>query len=701
MTVPSVTLASISRAVRAGLAPLRADPPMPLSTWAEQHFEMDEESSHRRGLWEAWPIQIGWMDAFSNDDIFEVDVEKAKRVGYTKSVVAFAEYNASHRRRKQAIWQPTDDDRDSFVKSEITPSFDICRALDPVRRHDRDDDTVRFKRFRGSVLHLLGAKAARNFRRITIAVAVLDEIDAMDTVVEKTIDPYTGAVGRLEGAPFPKVILGTTPRHKLTSHIRRRVDAAEAVMEYQIPCPHCGVAHPLGYGQLRDEVSEHGMLWDDDDTASVRHVCPHCRHAIAQGDYLAVWAAGRWISRCGRYQYDHVRKIWLDGSEHPRTAPRHVAFVRAWTAYSPQRTWPDIVREFIEAKKAQKAGDSGPMQGFVNETLAEVWEEEYEHTDASVLRKRAETDLDIPLHVVPAGACKLVMGIDTQGDRWEAVTWAIGRGEEMWPIDYRVVYGTPADQSEWADKLDPLIKTRYRNVHGHDMTLDGVGIDTGGTNWTHQAYNYCRTRNHFKVYATKGDQALGKPIKMKPSWVDVNSTGRTIKHGVKLWRICVDTAKDLLYGRLEQVRKPGSGYVHLNRNLPPEWFDQLTAEHRIRIRQAHGWAERWVCPSGVRNEVLDCTVIAMFLAQVLGLHNTPPSTWALWEARLEPDLFADAPDKTPAQPDAGFPASPAEDHEPMPGTASVTPPPVVKARPPLQVPQQRTVMRRTGGIGRR
>lgn len=641
MTVPSTTLASINRAVRAGLAPLRADPPMPLSTWAEQHFEMDEESSHRRGLWEAWPIQIGWMDAFSNDDIFEVDVEKAKRVGYTKSVVAFAEYNASHRRRKQAIWQPTDDDRDSFVKSEIMPSFDICRALDPVRRLGRDDDTVRFKRFRGSVLHLLGAKAARNFRRITIAVAVLDEIDAMDTVVEKTIDPYTGAVGRLEGAPFPKVILGTTPRHKLTSHIRRRVDAAEAVMEYQIPCPHCGVAHPLGYGRLRDEAAEHGMQWDDDDMASVRHVCPHCRHAIAQGDYLAVWESGRWISRCSCYQYDHVQKRWLDGDEQPRTAPRHVAFVRAWTAYSPQRTWPDIVREFIEARKAQKTGDNGPMQGFVNETLAEVWEEEYEHTDASVLRKRAETDLDIPLQVVPAGACRLVMGIDTQADRWEAVTWAIGRGYEMWPIDYRVVYGTPADQAEWADKLDPLVQTRYRHANGHEMTLDAVGIDTGGTNWTHQAYNYCRLRGHHRVYATKGDQALGKPIKMKPSWVDVNANGRTLKHGVKLWRICVDTAKDLLYGRLEQVKKPGPGYVHLNRNLPPEWFDQLTAEHRIRIRQAHGWAERWVCPSGIRNEVLDCTVIAMFLVEVLGLHNTPASVWDRWEAQLAPDLFAE------------------------------------------------------------
>jgi len=642
--LPPATLEAIRRALVAGLAPLRAEPPQALSTWSAANFEMDEESSHRRGLWEPWPFQIGWMDAFSNDDIFEVDVEKAKRVGYTKSIVAFAEYNAAHRRRKQAIWQPTDDDRDSFEKSEISPSFDICRALDPVRRAGRDDDTIRFKRFRGSVMHLLGAKAARSFRRITIAVAMLDEIDAMDQVVEKTIDPYTGAVGRLEGAPFPKIVIGTTPRVKLTSHIRRRVECADAVMRFEIPCPHCATSHPLLWGGA--DVA-HGFKWDNNDPATVRHHCPHCRESITQAEYLGLWETGQWVSRCAQYTYDHLKKIWLDANGQPRPAPRHVAFVNVWTAYSPQRTWPDIVREFLESRKAQKAGDSGPMQGFKNETLADVWEESFEHTDASLLRERAKTDLDIPLHIVPRGACKIVMGIDTQADRWEAVTWAIGRGEEMWPIDYRVVYGAPAQQSEWADKLDPLINTRYRHANGQEMQVDAVGIDTGGTNWTHQAYTYCRERTHRKVYATKGDQALGSPIKMKPSWVDVNAFGRTLKRGVKLWRICVDTAKDLLHGRLDQVKQPGPGYVHLNRNLPPEWFDQLSAEHRIRVRQAHGWAERWVCPGGHRNEVLDCTVIAMFLCQVLGLHTTPESTWAMWEKQLEEDLFSQ-PVHTPA-----------------------------------------------------
>lgn len=633
---PQSTVNAIRQAATAGLAPLRAEPPLPLSTWAEQHFQMPAESSHATGAWVPFPFQRAMMDAMSNDDIFEVDVEKSKRVGYTKALTAFIAYNAAHRRRKQAIWQPSDADRDSFVKSEISPALELCKAMKPVRRSGRDDDTMQFKRYRGSALHLLGGKSAKNFRRITIAVAMIDEFDAFDQIVENSIHPFTGAVGRLEGAAFPKIVCGSTPRVKLTSHIRRRVDLADAAMRFEIPCPHCATWHPLTWGGAD---LAHGFKWENNDPNTIRHVCPHCREAITQSDYLATWHTGQWISKCGQYTYDDTRQIWLDGAGQPRSAPRHVAFAGLWSAYSPQRSWSDIVVEFMQARQAQKAGDSGPMQGFVNETLGDVWAETFEHTDASVLRERAKTDIDIPLQIVPPGACKILMGIDTQADRWEAVTWAIGRGEEMWPIDYRVVYGLPAQQSEWAEKLDPLIKTIYKHAHGHEMKIDAIGIDTGGSNWTHQAYNYCRERSYQRVYATKGDGALGAPIKMKPSYIDINIMGRILKRGIKLWRICTDSAKDLLHGRLEQVKQPGPGYVHLNRNLPPEFFDQLSAEHRIRVRSAHGWAERWVCPSGHRNEVLDCTVISIFLCQVLGLHNTPQTTWEMWEKQLSADLF--------------------------------------------------------------
>lgn len=95
-------------------------------------FFLSAEAGHTQGRWSAYPFQPGWMDAFSNDDIKEVTVRKAKRVGYTKTLLAFIAYNAAHRRRKQALWQPTDDDRDSFVKSEVDPMLRDVVALKPI-----------------------------------------------------------------------------------------------------------------------------------------------------------------------------------------------------------------------------------------------------------------------------------------------------------------------------------------------------------------------------------------------------------------------------------------------------------------------------------------------------------------------------------------------------------------------------------------
>ena len=55
--------------------------------------------------------------------------------------------------------------------------------------------------FRDSVLHLLGGKAARAYRRITLAVSILDEISKFDRSIEKAGPPRGLARGRLEGAP--------------------------------------------------------------------------------------------------------------------------------------------------------------------------------------------------------------------------------------------------------------------------------------------------------------------------------------------------------------------------------------------------------------------------------------------------------------------------------------------------------------------
>lgn len=615
------TLQAILAAIAAGAEVLRARPPVRLGDWAAEHFYLSPEGSHASGEWRAWPFQIAILDWMGDDAIEELDIQKSKRVGYTKMLLARMAFSAVHLRRKLALWQPTDDDRDSFVKSEVEPMLRDVRSLRAVIPPGAANDTIKLKQFIGSVWHLLGGKAARAYRRITVADALLDEIDGFDQVVEKSSDPFTLARGRLEGAPFPKLIAGSTPRVEGLSHIARRRKQATAQMEFRIVCPHCGVDHPL----LWTDNGDFGLVWDAEEVGTVRHVCPHCREPITQADYFGLWKAGEWVDAKERYRYGVYRE-WRNAAGMPCEAPRHVG-VHVWSAYSPQRSWESIAREFIEACEAEAVGDSGPMQGFRNETLGETWENTGHKADENELRRRLE---DIPLRVVVYG-CVLTLGVDVQKDRVEARLYSWARGMERQLVDRALFYGDPTLAE--TDKGSPWRAfTEYRRTPvltaaGAAVPLLATMIDSSDGHTTQAVYVYCREHQAENVLAIKGSSQPGRAIVGAPRLQEVNWRGVRIKRGVKLWALGVDTAKAEIYGRL-RVLTPGPGYVHLSKHLPADEIDQITSERLVSSIGRNGKRRlEWVLPRGRRNEGLDCAVYALAAAHWVGIDRWKDGDW--------------------------------------------------------------------------
>ena len=626
---------AIDRAVATGLKALRAEPPLRLSQWAEEHFYLSAESSYVEQRWTSYPFQPAIMDAMSNDAIREVTFRKSARVGYTKMLLAFVGYNAHHRRRNQALWQPTDDDSDDFCKTELEPMLRDVPVMADVfpsflQRHK--DNTLKQKKFLGSALHLRGGKAAKNFRRLTVDVAILDEIDGFDLDIEKEGAPVKLAAKRLEGATFPKLVCGSTPKTKGFSHVEGREEQADKRFLFHVPCPHCGAEHPLTFG---GEKINHGFKWTDNDPESVAHLCASCGVLMTQAEYLAVWKLGRWVSGDG---------TWIDGESRFRdttgmeiAAPKHIAF-HIWTAYSPQATWSGIVREWLSAMAKKRAGDLSELKTFVNTTLGETYEEDVEQADESELKRRAE---GYALRSCPLGVLVLVAGVDVQDNRFEIAVWGMGPDEEMWLVDYTVLEANPAIKADW-DKLDGYLQTRFPHASGQVLSIEAVAIDTGG-HFTHQVYSFCRARTRRRVFAIRGEPRMGLPIKGRSSMVDVNEGGKIIKRGVKLWHVGTDTAKDLLFGRFKVVES-GPGRVHFPTGLPDSFYTGLTSESRVAQKTAQGEVHRWVKrASGVRNEPLDCTVYAMFAAHAIDLHRYTSKMWERLRAVVEPrnaDLFA-------------------------------------------------------------
>ena len=648
--------AAIVRALRRGLSAFSAPEPMTLREWAEKHFYLSAESSYQEQNWRSWPFQRAILACIGSDDVHEVDVIKSARVGYTKILLAAIGYFAEHRRRNQVLWQPTDSDRDEFVKTEVETMIRDVTVLHPIfpaRDSKHKDNTLLVKKFIGSMLHLRGGKSAGNYRRLSVSVAALDEYSSFDSDIDGEGDPGKLAEKRLEGATFPKLIIGSTPKQKGLCLMEKRVESAAARYSYHVHCVHCDELHALTWGG-KDEP--HGFKWTDDDPETVKHLCPHCGAFSEQGDYLAAAERGIWVG-------DDGTTIDQDGvfrnPEGEAVTPHLKVAFHVWTAYSPLVAWSKLVREFLDAYKKAQLGDDEELRTFWNTTLGRTWEGEIDKMETDELKRRAEIENfqapGISDEMVPKDCMLLLAGADVQGNRLEVGVWGFGRGGQMWSIDHKIIFGNPSEDQPWDDLAEFLFERRYLHECGEQMPIYATAIDTGGHH-THAVYEFARKNVRRRVYAIKGRPTGEKNIKDGVTQVDIDWRGKKRKKGVRLWYVGTNMAKDLLYGRL-QVETPGAGYVHLAANMSDEWFRQLSAEVRAIRKTAYGSRSVWT-PIRTRNEVLDCSVYALWLEQHLELSRKSDAWWQRLMDKLgieddEPipkeDEDSQTNDKTPAK----------------------------------------------------
>ena len=634
-----IAAAEVERRLARGMAAWGVPEPKTLEEWARNHFYLSAESSYVEQAWTPWTFQRAIMACISNDDIYEIDFKKSARVGYTKILLAAMGYFAEHKRRNQTIWQPTDDDAEDFVKSELDPMLrdvDVMKAVFPAYLAKHKDNTLQQKKFVGSITRVRGGKAAKNYRRFSCDVAYLDELSAFDADVEKEGSPFINAAKRVEGATFPKVICGSTPKLKGFCLIDARHAAAEHRFTFQVPCPHCGGRHALTWG---GKDHDHGFKWADGDPTTARHLCPHCGTLIDQGEYLAVEAQGIWINEDGTL-WIHPDGRFTDPEGNPVPAPRHIAF-HVWTAYSPAVAWADIVRTFLNALSEFEQGRPSSLKSWTNTTRGEVWEEEVERNDANDLKARAEP---FPLKQLPKGCLLLLCGGDTQDNRVELGVWGYGLGGEMWTIDHQIFFGSPGQDDVWRDVEDFLFGTEYPNAFGQPQRIYATAIDSGGHH-ADDVYAFAHKHKARRVHAIKGASGRERSIENGNTRVAYKHNGRIEKHGPILWHVGTNLAKDRFQARLD-ISRPGPGYVHMSADLTDEWFRQLAGEARAARRTQSGTETRWTAERK-RIEAKDCVTYAIWLEERLGLWAAAKRKWwAELEAVVQPlitDLFADPP----------------------------------------------------------
>lgn len=531
------------------------------------------------------PYQRGILDAFHEAGVEYVVLQASSQVGKTSAAVVMVVYHIAHDPCPILIVEPTVDPMaKDFSKNRLDPIIAASPALrDSVskKRVKDSSNTVLQKTFVGGSLSIGGANSAASLAARTIRLLILDEIDRYPPELPgegATIQIALKRTAAYRGRRRVMMLSSPTLRGAPIDSWFQRGDQRR----YCVPCPSCGHPHAFRWQNVR---------WKDDDPSTARLHCPACDHAIDDAERVAILSRGKWTA------------------SHPERNDHSIVSFHIWEAYSPFSNLAEIVKSFVKAREAQKAGDSSLMHTWQNTTLGEPIEldagEGVEPDSLIVRRESYGEDVD-----APEGVCCITMGVDTQDNRLEALIIGWGPGEESWLLDRRELPGDTSQPGPW-EMLDELLDHSYRHPSGLRLPIHATCIDSGGHR-TDFVYDYAIRQAARRVYAIIG-RAGQWPIVSSPS----RRTWGTKRRKVTLYTIGVDTAKAILISRYRLTEK-GRGYFH----IPLEdWADeelaaQLTSE-RLVTRWTKGVPRQAWQPIRVRNEALDCAVYALGALRLL------------------------------------------------------------------------------------
>ncbi len=548
-----------------------------LSDWADEYARLSVESSAEGGRWRTLPYQKGIMDAVTDPHIEQISVMKSARVGYTKILNHIIGYHIQNDPCPMMLVFPTLDDCQSYSKDEISPMLRDTPCLQGTVSDPKAKDgnnTLLKKNFAGGTLSLVGANSPRGFRMVSRRIVMFDETDGYPPSAGTEGDQIKLGIKRTEFFSNRKIIAGSTPTVKDFSRIEKLFNQTDQ-RRYYVPCPICNHMQYLKWPNFE---------CFNDDPATTIYKCEKCNGHIPPNKK-------RWMIERGEWR---------------ATAPyngKHVGF-HIWAAYSysPNATWPNLMEEYIECKKDQEQ-----LKTFINITCGEVYEDEY-HTKASAdgLAKRAAEET-YKEGIPPKEVLILTLGIDVQDDRLSMSVIGFGRNEEMYLVDRKVIYGSPARADLWA-QLDEVLQGKYINEDGKELKIDTAAIDTGG-HYTQETYQYVREREQLGLIGIKGMGQKGKPPLGKISKVDINYRGKVLKRGLSLYPVGVDVIKTTLHNKLKDA-EVGHGYIHFYPTTTNTYFEELTAERQILVYK-NGYQERvWKKKNNQANEALDEMVYA-------------------------------------------------------------------------------------------
>lgn len=602
-----------------------------VSEWADANRMLSLEGSAEPGQWRTsrTPYLREVMDQLSEHSrAKKVVFRKSSQVGGTEAGSNWLGYIITHAKGPVAVVMPTEKSLSDWMAQKFEPMAQATLAIRDTlaaRSNRSADNSATRKKFTGGILYAKTAGSTTELKSTSLRYAIADEVDEYAWATLQG-DPLGLLEVRLTTFHDRKLFVVSSPTMKDASRIDEEYEGGDQ-RQYHVHCPHCGHHQALQWSNVRWTPPSGRQRH----IARAWYVCGECGAEIEEhhkGHMLDERNGARWIaaSEGAPYPSYHINALY---------SPAGLGL-----------SWAELASEWIEAQ-----GDAAKLMRFVNTRLGESWADRSRDLKPNALQTRAEP---VQRREIPAGCLILTAGVDVQDDRLEVQLVGWGEGLRSWIVDHHVLPGRPADDAVW-QALQAYLAMPLVNAYGKQMTPAATGIDTGGHH-THAVYAFVRSGRVPRAIALKGANTPGRPILGKPSWQDVTWRGVTERKGVALYTVGTDTAKHLLYARLDgdAERAGPDRMVRFPSDLDAAWYDGLVAE--VFNPRKNVWEKK----KGKRNEPLDTWVYAMAAAHhpEVFLHRWRASDWRRLAALMEPDAAPPPPVEAAPVPGEGPPAAP-------------------------------------------
>jgi phage terminase large subunit GpA-like protein len=512
------------------------------------------------------------MDACCDPKNTEVVIMSAAQLGKSEALLNIIGYHIDNDPSPILMLQPSLDMAQSFSKDRVangllasTPC--LKDKVKSPRARDSGNTTLH-KIFPGGSITLVGANSPSGLASRPIRLVLCDEVDRYPTSAGSEGDPIQLARKRASTFWNRRIVMVSTPTNRGASRIENAFENSDKRF-YYVPCQHCGHEQTLRWANVQ---------WTDANPETARYQCEECAALWSDSDRRKSVKEGSWVAT---EEFNGVAGFAISALYSP------------WTPLS------EGVRDFLLVKKNPEQ-----LKVWTNTYLGESWEDQGESIDELNLMERAEDFAE----KVPEEVVFLTCGVDVQDDRLELSVIGWGRDDESWVIEHKILYGDPSTPHLWTSLDTQLFKT-YQTHDDREMPIRSTCIDSGG-HYTNTVYTYAKKNAGRRVFAIKGVGGEGRPVVGRPS---KNNIGKC-----PLFPVGVDTAKDMLFGRL-RVNEIGASYIHFSDQLPEEYYKQLTAE-KIVTRYHRGFKKRMFQKMRPRNEALDCFVYAIAAYAILGIN---------------------------------------------------------------------------------